>query len=97
MITIEANPGSYKDCFKGTVDEIILTGGSSKLHDIRENRSNIVVAQSQSGGTVSGVVPLGGVYYDNSAAKTLTSGQTIPAVGNGDIFTYGDYQYTYYG
>lgn len=96
MITIEANPGSYKDCFKGTVDEIILTGGSSKLHDIRENRSNIVVAQSQSGGTVSGVVPLGGVYYDNSAAKTLTSGQTIPAVGNGDIFTYGDYQYTYY-
>lgn len=96
MITIEANPGSYKDCFKGTVEEIVLTGGSSKLYDIRENRANIVVAQSQSGGGVSGVVPLGGVYYDNSAAKTLTSGQTIPAIGDGDIFTYGDYQYTYY-
>ncbi|MBQ8626747.1 MAG: leucine-rich repeat protein [Agathobacter sp.] len=96
MITIESNPGSYKDCFKGTVEEIVLTGGSSKLYDIRENRANIVVAQSQSGGGVSGVVPLGGVYYDNSAAKTLTSGQTIPAIGDGDIFTYGDYQYTYY-
>lgn len=96
MITIECNPSSYKDCFKGTKEDIVITGGSTKLYDIRENRSNIVVAQSQSGATVSGVVPLGGVYYDNSAAKTLTSGQTIPDVGQGDIFTYGDYQYTYY-
>ena len=44
------------------------------------------------------VIPEGGIYYVNSTCRILSAGDKFPAESmNNDIYTYGDYRYTYVG
>ena len=48
------------------------------------------------GGVTGNVIPEGATYFDKSANQTFIAGSSFPSdVGEKDIYTYGDYKYTY--
>lgn len=42
----------------------------------------------------SGIIPVNGAYYTSSLGD-ISSGQAFPEISDGDIYYYGDYEYTY--
>lgn len=89
-VRVNGDPQNFEDCFANTVLGIRL------CHTCDEKLCRKITATGNNGNVFCGMIPDGGVYFDESEKTTLKDGEEFPeSAGKGDIYKLGDYEYGY--